>query len=225
MLYRIIFLTLLTPVVAAQNKDDEDKKRPSWSQGIPERKATPKLGVPEFDPTTPEINLQPESTAAEQTEAFSVETIAPVLEQPKPTLPARPVVEEPAAETSTYQTQAETSPEDVTPVTVEAQPVTVSSAPQLLSSGMSYDWQIVYQQPVQVPASLMADQSSVLLKISINVRGEVIDVETVQNDTPGSLLNHAKKSISRWRFVSPREQGINEAILSKVFEIYLTAKT
>ncbi len=200
MLYRTLVLILWVSLAGAQNNKDEDKKRPSWSQGIPERQSTPDMGRPQFDPADSAIEIET-SAVAEGVNDFKLDVITPEITPPA-TLPDLP---EPV----------------IRPASADVAVTAAVSAVEAASNDL-YDWHIEQQQPVLVPADTLQILDRVMMKISINANGEVVAVEAAQDDLPQDLFNRARKSINQWRFAAPKYQGVEVAILSRVFEINLT---
>lgn len=251
---QIITITLLIWILTSQASDND--KRPSWSQGLPEKQDAPEFNKPDFemdsmeierptfetDLTKPQIDYSEEldvtaiqsDRPSEQTTTLETEEVAvstPSQQQAlvtnlggtdEPEQQTEPVIEEQTLVADKSQTAAGEMQDSKS---IEAESVQQSSETQNKQQGKFYSWEITRQLPIEVSSRLFDEQSSVLLKIFINSKGDVIAVEPVLNDTPESLVSQAERSIKRWKFVSPQSLGFKQQVMSRVFKVALSEKS
>lgn len=245
---QFIAFTLLLSFFAVQANEDEKDKRPSWSQGLPEKKDAPEFNKPDFEMETMEIErptfetnlIKPKIGYTEEIESVEtqsavsdkqIESPADFESQAEQTVLSDSVSEPESQE----QFESDSAPAvDEKPVENEvvdsvSQQLPTQTEPSITDSVSNettqyYSWEITRQLPIEVSSRLYEKQSSVLLKIFINAKGDVIAVEPVLNDTPESLINLAERSIKRWKFVSPQSLGFKQQVLSRVFKVTLSEK-
>lgn len=87
-----------------------------------------------------------------------------------------------------------------------------------------YSWTLQRQFPVKVSPALLRQHDRVLLRVMINSLGEVVQVDRVTADTPEPIIDQASRSLKRWRFAAPINEGIEQGLLAKVFEVPLAAR-
>ena len=200
------FLILACHSIAA------NKKRPSWSQGLPERTAAPTLNPSnislkqaefKIDRSTFKNEWEPEGVAITEVEKHTT-SLAPTRHPSQGIESFVPITTEATKPSQTSESvddrSAQLSPNQA------AQP--------------AFNWKPLRLIPVQVPQTILEQQNSVLLKIEINTLGEVIAVSPVVNDTNPAILIHAQRHIKRWRFEVPHHHGITNPI-SRVFKVDL----
>jgi len=206
-------LILLSVLIAINvNAQDENKKRPSWSQGLPERQATLQPGNPSFKP-------------ADNSEPSKSEPI--VSDMGKPELPDIDVG---------ILTEPVVIPEPV--LVIESAPVAASpkgrkealehyysseqqaeEAKQIVINPLvaQYTWKPIKTSPIEIPGHINGSESLKLV-IQINPNGKVVSVAKADSNMSSLVLQSAEKSILNWRFEPPSELGITENI-SKTFTI------
>ncbi|MCB1583209.1 MAG: hypothetical protein KDI92_09105 [Xanthomonadales bacterium] len=251
---KLVTFILLIWVVALQASDND--KRPSWSQGLPEKKDAPEFNKPDFEMDTLEIErptfdtdlIKPQveysedvevvvsksaDTSQKQSDIVAQEVLLPSSNQQGGTsevadkvneniVQTESVVEEQKHVVETAKTVASDSQE---PNYNEVESISEKSESLINPENKFYNWEITRQLPIEVSSRILDKQSSVLLKIFINAKGDVIAVEPVLNDTPQSLVNLAERSIKRWKFVSPQSLGFKQQVLSRVFKVALSEKS
>ncbi len=212
MKYLIVVGLLVSGLVAAQEEQSETKKkRPSWSQGLPERQASMKRTNSMYkqeagSAVTVDDPLLIEKPAAP---AFEVDLVTEPIAVPKP------VIE---IETPAIESQVSVSRE-------QAREQYYSNDQQNASQGESeknplfdlYKWKVLKTTPIEVPGEGDGNES-LKLNIQINPEGRVTRVSKGNINIPDDVLKSAEKSILNWRFEPPKEIGITENI-SKVFTI------
>lgn len=206
MKYLAIICLLFTFTSYAQ----DDQKRPSWSQGLPERQATVKPEKQRFNPEPKTTSADtPPSISDERTSAPNLEidlsTEPPVIElndQPKVSTQAPIITNRAEAQTNYYQPQSQT--------------ITIVSNPLLAD----YSWEILKITPINIPSRLKSSET-IKLKIQINPQGKVTRVTSADNNISNMILRYAENSIRSWQFQPPQEIGITENI-SKIFTIEIT---
>lgn len=195
--------------VDTQNVNDE-KKRPSWSQGLPERKTAPTAASlmskpkseidfrpaqesfkPELDTTEIQLNFQPKST-----NDFKVEV--------EPT-PIEVSLSREEMRDSFYKVEDD-----------EQEPEVVDS--ELLAQ---YKWQVVKVSNVEVPSDFDASEA-LNLNIHINPKGRVVKVVSEDEEVSSKAMRMIEKSIKKWRFEPPGDLGI-AANINKSFNIDIQA--
>lgn len=186
----------------------DDQKRPSWSQGLPERQTTIK-------PEKQRFNTEPKTTTDVIAPDTSERPAAPSIEI---NLSTAPVIE--------LNVQPQTPPVDAPIATNRAnaltsyyqQPQTVSNEPNPLLA--EYSWNILKTTPISIPGRIKSNDN-LKLRIQINPQGKVIRVTAADPSVSAIIMRHAENSIRNWQFQPPEEIGISENI-SKVFTIEIT---
>ena len=112
----------------------------------------------------------------------------------------------------------------VQPATAAVNTSTTIQSNQENLNANQYSWTLDRQFPVKISANLFSQHQSVLLKVFINKLGEVVAVERVLATTPENIVQQAERSLKRWRFAAPVDQGIKDDLLSRVFKVELTAR-
>ena len=223
----VILLSLLLAGLA----EAEEKKRPSWSQGLPERTAAPSMQVPvtkptDFRPEAPTVDLDvsdvlenPVMTVAEPIE----QTADPVIEMADEVeVEAPEVVAETAEDSADVRLLAAAEPLINQPERTEPTGL-IPEVDESLSADQ-YSWTIEKQLPVRVSANVFSQYNSVLLKVMINNNGEVVGVDKVIANTPDLVVQQAERSLKRWRFLAPASEGIKASLLSRVLKVQLSAR-
>lgn len=250
----LLILMLIIWLMSSQANDND--RRPSWSQGLPEKKATPEINKPDFKIDTIEIErtsietniVKPQIGYSKQinvtnsqqeqvTQEAQIESPeknnkksrqlseVDLLVQQKSQVQSHSNIEAP--EQSGF---ADEEPSDSmnSKEAVVSSPRTQLNARELTAiakqSKQIYGWEIIRQFPIEVSSMLYDKQSSVLLKIFIDAKGDVIAVEPVLNEIPDSLVIQAQRSIKRWKFVPPQSMGFKQQVLSRVFKVALSKK-
>jgi hypothetical protein len=197
----VLCLVLVASVGFAQ---EENKKRPSWSQGLPERQTAPQPGKPAINPVqaeTPEFDVKPEiepiSGGLEMeldTEAFAVPkpVIEPIAASPKQPLSPKATNRREALE-QYYEGNEESTDEQ---------------QQQLIKQ---YKWSILKTSPIEIPSDYTGSES-LKLHIQINPKGRVVRVTRADSTIPEYVVESAEKGIKRWRFEPPGDLGIEEVI-------------
>lgn len=233
----------------------DDKRRPSWSQGLPEKTSAPTRNLPKMDrpevddvqKTTlerPEMELETNFTSLSEVVISQPKNSS---EPPKVTITdekvATPINGEFAA-AKDPKTKQTTSLDLVTASEIQsstnnsvekaakpavikslATPVSKSQILETLASeNNNFSWQLTRQVPVAVSPVLLTQQDSVLLKLMINNEGRVVSIDRVLADTPEMLIAQAERSLKKWRFVSPSDEGIQDDLLQRVFKVSLSAR-
>lgn len=188
-----------------------ESKRPSWSQGLPERKnqptPPPQIEKPITKPSTNHAlfrkqleNLsQQNQTLNDSTNHSESFTEIPLLPQQK------------------KLTSADKNHTDFSPITV------IQSTRQNKQIPEHYPWEITRLTPVVVPRYWLSKYPTVMLDISINPNGQVNEISVNElNPMPDSLKTRIERSIKRWHFTAPKDYGITENIV-RPFEIQLQA--
>jgi hypothetical protein len=195
----------------SSNAQDENKKRPSWSQGLPERQAVLKPMDSGFKPADNDdtLNSTPGLATIDEPNLPSIDVNLlenPVL-VPEPVLVIEteslvPTASNRKAAFEQYHSNdnsAEVSSNVVNPMIAE------------------YKWIPIKTLPIEVPAS--SDKNKQLkLVIQINPKGQVVAVDKADANISALVLQSAEKSILKWRFEPPSDLGITENI-SKTFDI------
>ena len=208
MKYLIILSLLMTVSSRAQESqqqiEDTPQKRPSWSQGLPERQSAIKrtapvnkfrgnkqarevehdrsLGVAELP------NVEIELASAQPIIKFEIESMQPA------------VTSRQEAFDQYYSNDKEGG------VDTEVNPLLAQ-----------YTWKPIKTTAIDVPEDF-DDQKPLKLNIRINPKGEVTRVTEVDTAIPKRVFKSAEKSILKWKFQAPAEIGITENI-SKTFSI------
>ncbi len=210
--YLCLLMGLFYPLVSlAQESEETEKKKPSWSTGLPERKTAPSMnapvtevGKPDFEMAEPETIEMPESDM-ELTDGLNNEFTMPQItidnslsEEVEPEPEPEPVVESKPIETSDVQ--------------YEVYAATDSSVNRNSSLAGDYQWEIIKMKPVKVPKTLLYKAQDVMLEITINPLGEVVKVNRVDKRLSDSIFKYANHVIKKWRFEAPESAGIDSNI-------------
>lgn len=211
MKYLTIFSLLMTFVVSAQEEGQEqNKKRPSWSEGLPERQAT-------MSPTSSMLKQETQKESVSNEPVVIEKPVAPTFEVELVTEPM--VVPEP-------MTEIKVDPIATIPVNREKvreqyfsneQPATESLESKESHLIAQYKWKVLKTTPVEIPGK-GDENDSLKLIIQINPKGHVTRVLKGDANMPSIVLKSVEKSIRNWRFQPPSEIGITENI-SKTFTI------
>lgn len=196
----ILSCSLWTAAGLAQEQTTE-KKKPSWSQGLPERQATPdfrKPAAPVGQPTA-EIN-EPEVDMPSAVDVAIDSELTPDFEMPAIEIQ----VAEPAADEAALEYQVYAASE--------------------ASALNDYDWQLLEGEPVEIPKTLSFSYKEVWLEVSINPRGEVVKVQRISDRTGMVILNYASQALKNWRFSPPEAVGI-DGVISKTMKIDLIPRS
>lgn len=180
-------------------QDDEEKKKPSWSTGLPERHKTPSMNTPDAKVEKPLFEMdQPASIDIPESDMAFPEGLDQKFEMPEITInqsaPKEPKQEEPKKE----------EPKKEEPKKEYA--VYSDNDPFVLDQ---YQWETIEMEPVKIPKTLYFSHKEVLLEVTINPEGQVLKVARVSDRTPNSILSYANRAIKKWRFKAPSEHGID----------------
>ena len=195
-----ILLISLTSALFAQ----EQSKRPSWSQGLPERQ-TSQL------PGNPGLESKENKTAIQSQPEISIEK------------PAAPEI----------KIELSTQPEmefKVEPNAIEQplmQPIRRAGQRRLNNRTIGekvsnplhqqYSWSLVKTEPIDI-TSRHATKNQLKVRIYINPEGQVVRVAAGAPDVPALMLKEAQQSIQQWQFEPPKEIGITDNLV-KTFTI------
>ncbi len=201
MKYLIIITALLS---ATLGYAETQTKRPSWSQGLPERQSSQLPGKPGFtpEPTEPSTQSQPKTNTDRP--------VAPHLEIELTTQPELDFSTQPEA-----IEQRETEP--VRRVGYRRLHNRATEEPNINPLHQQYKWAIVETTPIDIPAHHVT-KNQLKVRIFINPNGEVVRVAAGAPDVPALMLKQAQKSIEKWRFEPPKNLGITDN-LAKTFTI------
>lgn len=195
---------------AAAQEVTEPKKRPSWSQGLPERQTAPTAASLMSKPKA-EIDMRPAQ------ESFKPELETSEIElnfQPKSANDFKVEVEPVAVDMtlsreemrdSFFKTEDDVSELDVVDNDLLAQ----------------YKWQVLKVTNVEVPNDFDASEA-LNLNIHINPKGRVVKVVSEDADVSANAMRMIEKSIKKWRFEPPADLGI-AANINKTFNIDIQA--
>lgn len=192
----------------AQDAVDEEKKKPSWSSGLPERKVAPVVDKPTLtlddEPERPEMKR---SDFGFDDSTVIVEDYQPEFQAPTDQSTAMPEnnvepIQENEVETSATQAL------EVVEVAVQA------SNPN--KSPDSYAWEVLQSEPITVPKTLYYSKKQVRLKVTINPDGEVVKLRSIRNSVPGSVVHYVRQAMKTWRFEAPSAYGISEHITKEL---------
>ena len=190
----------LTGTLSAQTQT----KRPSWSQGLPERQASQQPGKPGFDPELEKVNNK--QTPTMQSERPTTPTLnIDIATQPDLNFDIKPD-RNPIPESKPIRRAGQRS------IQYRQQ-----NTPDINPLHHKYKWNVVKTTPIDIP-DRYATQSTLKVRIYINPQGEVIKVAAAAPDVPAMMLKEAQKSIENWRFEAPKDIGISDN-LAKTFTI------
>ncbi|MCX7554029.1 hypothetical protein OS175_09080 [Marinicella sp. S1101] len=218
----ILIMSLLSGAALAQNSTQqnndqavedkppvtEQKKRPSWSQGLPERQNAPSAGSLLSKPKAV-IDDTPEQQA-----------IRPELEVPEIDLGFKP---KPASEFNVEPVSVDLSlsREEMRETFYESE----KNEPEVevVDSALlaQYKWQVIKVTEVEVPSDFDASKA-LNLNIHINPKGEVVKVVSEDSGVSSRAMRVIEKSIKNWRFEPPADLGI-AANINKSFNIDIQA--
>ncbi len=203
--------------------DAEDKKKPSWSTGLPERQAAPTMNTPDLNVEKPQVDVgQPDVVEMPVTDM--------AIERPSFSMPAieiAPVTDDanvpPAPKSSSRARQANNDDEPSSPVrsTINntAQAITAGQPYQVLGEQNypnGYVWEALVSEPVKIPKSLSFSYKQIQLEVHINPAGEVVKVKRLDDVTSSMLLNYSNRTLKKWQFRPPAEFGIDEVLVNSL---------
>lgn len=212
MKYTIYISLFLSSAAFAQNTDEQkteeiNKKRPSWSQGLPERQKVLKPG-------TPALNL-------DSTNRSVLET--PVIEQVQT---EQPKFELEQLEVPTFDHNIEIEAPVLDQVNTQAAQrldVRAKSSRRSLAAKevnplhAKYKWKVLRTTTIEMPSQLKR-QSPIDVIIYIKPNGSVSKVTSKDPEVSSTMLKYVSESIQNWQFDAPSKLGIDE-IISKKFAI------
>ena len=186
-------LSVLVGLICSTNvfAQDEEKKKPSWSTGLPERQVTPSLNAPAAEVEKPQFEIQ-QPTLIDIPEAGVTlpEGLNEKFEMPAVIIDNSLGVTEEIQQEEQQNDYADYSAADSS----------------LLDN---YQWETIEMEPVIIPKVLYFTYKEVLLEITINPEGRVIKVNRVSDRTSLGVLTYASNVIKKWRFKAPAEIGID----------------
>ncbi len=213
MKYVFNLIVLLASIAQAQTESAATEiKRPSWSQGLPERHKAPKFEQPSL-----EIEEQPDTVQTPMIER-NAPVIEPILtEQPKFTLEKFDVPEFEVQSTAPQQTAIL---EDAKPVRLDSlakKRNRIGGEKQVNPLHQQYHWKVISTQPINIPSHLTS-VNNINVKIFLKPNGQVSKVTSNDPNVSSTMLKYASESISNWLFEAPEKIGITE-VMSKQFDI------
>ena len=177
---------------------DEEKKKPSWSTGLPERQATPNMNAPAAEVEKPQFEIQqPTFIDIPDTGITLSEGLNQNFEMPDITIDNSLNKTAEIEQVEHQNDYAEYSAVDST----------------LLDK---YQWETIEMEPVIIPKVLYFTYKEVLLEITINPEGKVIKVNRVSDRTSLGVLTYASNAIKKWRFKAPADIGIDGNITKEM---------
>jgi hypothetical protein len=197
MKFVVLILIFVTSVGFAQ---EDSKKRPSWSQGLPERQAAVQPGKPAINPGrpgAPEIDVAPEIEP--MASGLEVELVTEPIAVPQP------VLEAPTESVVTTAADRREAREQY----FSGEQQAVNEQQQELIK--QYQWSVLKTSPIEIPSDYSGSES-LKLYIQINPKGRVVKVTRADASIPEYVVESAEKSIRRWRFEPPGDLGIEEVI-------------
>jgi len=198
-------LIIITALLSATLSFAETQtKRPSWSQGLPERQTIQPPGNPGFEPEQSEPSIQSQPTIkAERPITPDIEI--DITTQPELELKVSPeVIEQPQVEPvrrAGYRRLSNRSVEN-------------KDDDQLYKQ---YNWSPIKTVPINIPPR-HATKNELKVRIYINPDGRVVRVAAGAPDVPAMMLKQAQQSIQQWQFEPPKDIGITDNI-AKTFTI------
>lgn len=196
----IILILFISTTLSAQTQS----KRPSWSQGLPERTTAGQPQTPGFkpEPIKPENQSQPD-----------VKTEQPITPDIDIELMTQPDLELNIQPNNTEQP--------------EAAPVRRAGSRRLNNRIVEtaavnplheqYSWHLIKTQPINIPPRHVT-KNELKVRIFINPEGRVVRVAAGTPDVPAMMLKEAQYSIQQWQFEPPKNIGITDNI-AKTFTI------
>ncbi len=209
--------TIISQDIAAQNNDqtvnetdstNEQKKRPSWSQGLPERQSTPSAGSlltkpkADIDVTPEQQKIRPELEAPEIDLGFQPKSVNEFKVEP---VSVDLSLSREEMRESSYESDDNKPKDEVIDSELLAQ----------------YKWQVLKVTSVEVPNNFDASEA-LNLNIHINPKGEVVKVVSEDPGVSSRAMRVIEKSIKNWRFEPPADLGIASNI-NKSFNIDIQA--
>lgn len=216
MKYIIIISLLFSVTVKAQT----DKKRPSWSQGLPERQKTvstsqPRLSIQDESQST-DVEAPIHDNIAAETPTFELEEFAP------PQLKYE--INQTATEQPTQTEENTNSPHSVSGSNYRSR-LSAGQRFQKRSSNKTvknplhdeYKWQVLSTTPIGVPSHLN-NVTNLNIEIFIKPDGSVSRVSSTDPNVTSQLLKYVTESVENWQFEAPEKIGIYDE-MSKNFAI------
>ncbi|VAW46658.1 hypothetical protein MNBD_GAMMA02-154 [hydrothermal vent metagenome] len=183
----------------------QNQKRPSWSQGLPERQSsmTPSASMNKF-----KVNQQSSNTAVDDRslEMAELPSIGINLVATKPVIElgiesVQPIANSRREAFDQYHNN-------------DKEGIVIAAVDPLVAE---YKWTPIKTTPINVPENF--DENKTLkLNIHINPKGEVTRVTVADTAIPRKVFKNVEQSILKWKFQAPSEVGITENI-SKTFSI------
>ncbi len=197
---------MLMPWVS--NAQDNKQKRPSWSQGLPERKSSlkPSGSLLSKSSATDSLVAEPETFDQAAAPSLDVELVTEPIVVPQPSIELNIEPTKPAA-TSRREAMEQYYSNNGNDE--------IDNSPNPLIA--DYSWKVLKTTPIEVPEQF-SNNESLRLKIQIGPRGRVTRVTVAEAEVPALLLESAERSIMKWKFEPPKKIGIKENI-SRTFTI------
>lgn len=213
MRFFIIFAFLMTSNTQAQS----EQKRPSWSQGLPERETTLSAGQPVI---TLKAEQNSQEVASPTIENATTERPEIELEAFKaPQLNYKIQLDEPikANEIEVSVEEREVIARRAGPDSRVRKNTQDFNSKTVNSLHDDYSWKVLSTTPIEMPGQL-SNTESINVDIHINPDGSVEKVTTNDPNVSSRMLKYASKSIENWKFEAPEKLGITD-VMSKNFAI------
>ena len=205
-------LFLLIVLLAVISTVHAEQKRPSWSQGLPER-----------EQTTP--SNQPNIRIEQDTQNPLIEK--PVLENVVTETPAFEMQQFDAPQLN-YEVEykVETDKSDVTALNLNRRSRSISASrfqnrkPTESPENplhKEYSWEVLNTTPIELPSHLIST-NNINIEIYIKPNGSVSRVTSTDPNVSSQMLKLVSESVRNWQFEAPKKIGITD-ILSKNFDI------
>lgn len=185
----------------------KNQKRPSWSQGLPERQSpiNPSTSMSSFKVDEKTKSTSEDDLKLQDGELPSVEI--DLVDAP----PLMKLKIEPVKPTTLTRQQAF---DEYYSNKKDEQEESITAVNPLIAE---YKWTPIKTTPIDVTDDFDGSKA-IKLKIQINPKGHVTRVTDSETTIPRQLFKSAEKSILNWRFQAPSKIGITENI-SKTFSI------
>lgn len=218
MKYLIIISLLLSMNLMAQTA----KKRPSWSQGLPERQKT-------LSTNQPKLNVQSDNQRAgiEAPVHDNIATDAPDFELEEFAAPQlnyeidRAITEQPdqSEENPTTSSNNLTSDVRYRSRLSAAQRIQKRHSIEKVNNPLhdDYKWQVLSTTPIDIPSHLHSI-TNLNIEIFIKPDGSVSRVSSTDPNVTSQLLKYVTESVENWQFEAPEKIGISDE-MSKNFTI------
>ncbi len=187
----------------------ETNKRPSWSQGLPERSTALK----------PTVSMETETDAVNndiERPSFDVGEI-----NPQPTveveLSTEPLIQHDLLVPETAANPIPNNRKAALQAYFDGADEETNGATENEQAAADYSWQVISTQPIAWTGQ-NSGPDSLKLYIHINPDGQVIKVSKADTNISRQVLQQAERSILKWQFEPPKAVGVSGNI-SKEFTI------